>query len=225
MPRRAFAIVVLLALSLAAVSPALADEKPEAKPTAKPEAKPTLTLKAKAFQGVISDKASATATTWTIQTAKHGAITVDVTNARLKVPFVKGADRATLLAAFQNGDRVAVKLAARPSGAQQAVYQARDVHLIPGRTFIHFTGVVTADVSFGQAGTGTLTLKGKEETRSFPVTATTVVREGPTSKPTANLTLKAGTLVTVVARAAAPNTALAIRVHDDECPTCTEGKG
>ena len=216
MRRRSVVVMALLALALAVAAPAYAQtgkEKPaQAQPKEQGKSKDApdkgapekgapakdggAALRGKAFAGTVAAVAGAA---WTVRTAGHGDLTVDVSGARVKAPHGKGAAAADV----KVGDRVAVKLENRPEGS--APLRARQVHLIPGRTFVHATGDVTAVAP----GSVTLT-SGQGETKTFALGADTAVRSGGETRAVGDV--KVGDRVTVVARAA-DGTAAAIALH------------
>jgi len=230
MARRILLALAVLVLTLAAASPALADRPPDkGKPPGKPEgagAATTAPLRAKAFQGVIQTISDST---WTIDTSAHGLVTVDVATARIKVAGLKGGSVAGFTPA--EGDRVAVKLQNRaptnqPQSATPEQLKAREIHIIPGKTFAHFGGEVTA------VGGGKLTLKSdKGDSKTFTVTDATPVQLGKVIKPFAQTGTdgpKVGDRATVVYRTtdtSAEPAALAIRVHNRNDSSGSQQKG
>ncbi|MGQ9676582.1 MAG: hypothetical protein ACUVX1_13050 [Chloroflexota bacterium] len=206
MIRRLLLILVVLALVLSMGPVALADDdEPEAEGTPGP-------LMGKAFQGTIE---GIDGTVWTVKTALHGSVQVDVSGGGLaEKPADQGSDKAkekanaragklkvqwpgkknAAVADFKVGDRVAVKLAERPTGPQP--WKVRAVHLISGQTFIHFTGTLNGDFASDQ-----ITVQdGQGQSKTFKIDEHTTIRAGKVAKTTADL--KAGAKVTVVARVA-----------------------
>lgn len=206
MIRRLLLVLVALALMLSMGPVALADDdEPEAEETPGP-------LMGKAFQGTIEGIDGAV---WTVKTALHGSVRVDVSGEGLaKKPADQASDKAkekananagklkvqwpgkrnATVADFKVGDRVAVKLAERPTGPQP--WKARAVHLIPGQTFMHFTGTLSGDFPSGQ-----ITVQnGQSQSKTFKIDEHTTIRAGKVAKTTADL--KDGAKVTVVARVA-----------------------
>lgn len=211
MIRRLLLILVVLALVLSMGPVALADDLSlPGKDEPEPEGTPG-PLMGRAFQGTI---AGINGTVWTIATARHGDIQVDVSGEGVgNKPADQASDKAkekanarggkfkvqwpgnksATVADFKLGDRVAVKLAEKPTGAQP--WKARAVHLIPGKTFIHFTGTVTV-----VAGNALTVQNDQGETKDFTVEGGTTIRAGKAAKTAGDLA--AGVKVTVVARLA-----------------------
>ena len=206
MGRRIFTVLGLLALTLAVVSPALAEEKPPA----------TLPLNGRAIQGTITTINGAT---WTVATTQFGTLTVNVSGAGVQGAGKgkgKGGAAVTTLAGFRAGnpgDHVVIKLQKQGRGnapgntAQSTTLTAQWVHLIPGKSFQHFSGELTAVES------GSLKVKdNKGEERTFTVGANTPVQVGREPKMLSNAGLKVGDKVTVVVRLA-DNSITAIKMH------------
>jgi len=234
MVRRILLVLAVLAMTLAVASPALADRPPDkGKPPGKPEGAGAAGAVAapvvgKAFQGVIK---SIDGDIWTVTVTGHGdqatSVQVNVANAKVKWPGLKSA----AIGSFQTGDRVAIKLQSRATTnqAQSATpeqLKAREIHIIPGKTFAHFGGEVTA------VGGGKLTLKSdKGDSKTFTVTDATPVQLGKVIKPFAQTGTdgpKVGDRATVVYRTtdtSAEPAALAIRVHNRNDTSSSQQKG
>jgi len=207
MLRRIVVVLSLLALSLAAVGPALAEETPPAGPS----------QPGGAIQGTI---AGINGGTWTVSTERFGSLTVSVSGAG-----VKGAGKGkkgTAVAAIGDfkagnpGDRVVIKLQKQNRGQgsapQGTTLTAQWVHLVPGKSFQHFSGEVTA------VGGNSLQVKNaKGEERSFNVGANAAVQVGKESKAFSAAGLAVGNKVTVVVRVA-DNSITSIKLHgpDDD---------
>lgn len=187
MLRRIVLILGILVLSAAIVSPAFAEPK-------------VPTPKGKAFRGVI--KSINSSTEWTIDTPADADSTVNVADAKVHWPHMKNAT----LEDFKVGDHVAIKLQGGPK--QSGVLQARAVHLIPGKTIVHFTGEVTA-----KNGNDLTVKNGKGEAKTFHTNDSTKVRLGKDVKTINDVAT--GDKVTVVARAS-DDTALAIVIHRED---------
>jgi hypothetical protein len=198
MGRGLVVVVALLALCVAAVGPALADEK-------EPGA-----LMGRAFQGSIK---SISGNTWVIATDQYGDKTVDVGGAQAKWPGKggknggkKGGAALTDFKAGNPGDRVVIKLEKRAADSGDTL-RARQVQLIRGKSFSHFAGTVTA-VSGDSITVGSAT----GEARTFGVSGSTAVGGGKRATTLSAAPVNVGDNVTLVVRVA-DNTVTALKVH------------
>ncbi len=225
MRRRLLVILSLLALVLAAASPALAQGKAVGKPervgqpeqVQNQESQPEpLGLKGKAFQGAVTAKGESTLT---VHSDKYNAadknFTVNVVDGETKIK-VPGLKKIAELKDIAVNDRVVVQLQNKPGGAVEGnLGDARAIHVVPGQNFIHVTGELVA------AGGGVLTIGDAQgQQRSFAIGDDTVVRDGKEMKRLRDYTLdklddEIGRKVTVVARVVESGNppALAIVLH------------
>ncbi|MHB1004974.1 MAG: hypothetical protein ACYC3S_04940 [Chloroflexota bacterium] len=206
MLRRLLVIVSLLALVMAVVSPALADDNDNG--NGKGKHTPTTTtatgvataekqvLNGKAFQATV---VAVDGTNLIVKSDKFSANLTIATDGDTVIRWPKGIIKQTTgttpkLTDFVAGDRVVIKLAEKPTDLTNLM--ARAIYLVPGQTFIHFTG----DVSVAPAG-GTMSVKNGSVEKEFAVDSSTPVRNGHLSTTLGNAQLEVGDKVTVVARA------------------------
>lgn len=203
MLRRIVVVLSLLALTLAAASPALAEEKPPNTPL----------QPGRAIQGTIT---GINGSTWTVATENFGTLTVNMGSAGVKGSG-KGKKGVAAIADFKAGnpgDRVVIKLQKQNRGQgnapQSTTPTAQWVHLVPGKSFQHFNGEVT------EVGSNSLKVKnGKGEERSFNVGTNATVQVGKQAKTFSSAGLAVGNKVTVVVRVA-DNSVTAIKLHGND---------
>lgn len=232
MLRRVLVIITLLALVMAVASPTLADDKNQDKDTPRPGATvtPTATPNAaiaseddeeaqagpigKAFQGIV---VKVDGSNLIVKNAKSVSDLTVKTDGNTTYRWPKGIIKQTVgvtpgLKDFVPGDRVVVKLAAMPTKALDNLL-ARAIYLVPGQTFVHFTGEVSTVFNGSAIG-----VTNGSVVKTFAAIAGTPVRIGHQTTTLDNAKLAVGDKVTVVARAnpaqgATNPTAYSIAVH------------
>jgi hypothetical protein len=139
---------------------------------------------------------------WTIDTPAWGQVVVNVTNAQLKAPHDIVSNKADVKA----DDRVAMLLTKSQSSTSPLT--AQTVHVIPGKTFTHVTGTVTA------VSSSSITIHTDQGDKTFSIAGGATVLTGHTTTTAASGKIQNGNIVTVVVRSA-DNTATGIAVHND----------
>jgi hypothetical protein len=155
------------------------------------------------LMGTIASIDSTNPIRWTVDTPAWGKVSVEFNNAtKFKAPhqIVNSPGDVKV------NDKVAMVLTKSQSSTSPLTVQT--VHVIPGKTFTHVTGTVTA------VSSGSITIHTGQGDKTFSIAGDATVLTGHTTTTAASSKIQNGNVVTVVVRSA-DNTATGIAVHND----------